>query len=689
MNPNPIAGLVAFLLVSVLLFEDSTGRESSFVKSESEKNSRKPPYLSSNPLQTTDLLTDQTNYVNLGDHVGTVIALGDFTSDRYIDLLVVQDAKRMSSLYVLTWNHHLFSFQSARPSKNTSFLPNFSLDSISGLPSETTIASAAAFDSNADGFLDVVLSLRISERNHIGVILVGDGSGCFCYDQTLSELSPALLIMDTNDDMVMDIFSVSESGKRMFYVNDPPGHFSKKVWNLSPAFNHCVATAPFNSNAYVDINGDCQPDLVVTSSCGMEVWFNSGMHSEKSSRWLHNQDFKKDPHDFTNFTLVNGNPNNVMVLDRSVWAGSSGDGQATFADFNADGSIDIGVPNYRTRELRISYNVRKSQYDGKLCSVDPNWYFKTKIALRDVHISDSALGSTRVQSRIRVGDFNFDGRADILLLDAESGTVNLFTGKTENPKQAWYSGSLKLSNVVDRALFPITGRFRQSAPTTLETLRFERFSTLPTLYRLEDPLAATFLDLDESGRQDILVSQLHGTRLIWNNYENEEDAVYFKTTGMNSAQTNWKSETGRTHGFSPLPGNTFKVSYGGRLGRETQACTQCPQTGVLSLQSCSCLFGITRIANYIEEMAMGGAGGVRTWTGLMPNALAVVWPQRHSSRGAVKWEVSYLSKGQDGQLKRIVFVLCATLVILFFAIVYIHNLEKLEMKSNELEIGYA
>lgn len=647
---------------------------------------RPPPAPHSISLLSTEYLTDQSAYVGLGDGVGSAIAVGDFTTDRYTDLLVIPHSKIMRSVRVLAWNHHTFSFTRVSCPANSSYRSTFSLNALSSAPPDSKIVSAALFDADSDGFLDALLSIRLPDGSHFGVILRGNGLGCLQLDSVLPGLTPQLVIMDANDDMRSDIFFISDQSERVFYINQPSGQFTRKVWTPDPPLHLCTPTRQESSNAFVDINGDCEPDLVISSSCGLEVWFNQGLHKRSFSRWVYGQQhFAKDLHDFTN-TSGAGDSAPMLVLNASVWNPHNGDGQATFADFNADGSIDIAVANPVTRQVRISYNLRRPYVEKKLCSVDSSWHFQTRVALSDIHVSDTAFGDMRLRSRIRTGDFNYDGKLDLLLVDGDSGTLSLFLAKSAGSNAMWYP---RPGKPVERILFPITGRLENGGSPTTKSLLYTKFSEGPLLYSIEDPIAASFIDLDENGRQHILVSQAHGTRLIWNSYQDKEDAVYFKATGVNAAHSSWRSTKDGSQAFSPLPGNTFKVSYGGRFGRETHTCTQCPQTGVLSLQSCSCLFGITRIANYIEEMAMGGSGGVRTWTNLMPNALAVIWPQGRRPQGGVKWKVSYLSKGRDGQMKRIVFVLCVTLVMLFFAILYIHTVEGREANAEKLDFGYT
>lgn len=675
---------------------------------------RSPPHIPQNPLLQSSLLSDQSEYLQLGDNVGTVLAVGDFTADRFTDLLVIAPYSSIPrSISVLCWHHPSYSFRPAPSYPDSSFKSVFSIDSIPGMTSHALIASAATFDANADGLLDVLLIILLSSDRYVAAVIHGNGSGSLRFDRLLPDVNPYSLILDANDDMLYDIFFVTPQGKRIFYINGPPGRFQRHLWDPWPNSTSCVPTYPYNSNSYVDINGDCSPDLVVTSSCGMEVWLNYSPNMSHTPAWPNGHHYGKARRHFHNMSYPQ-NAQHFILLNKTVWDPSSGDGQATFADFNADGSNDIAVLNQQTQTIRISYYIRRAQLQHILCTADPRGYFQTFVALDGVPVSATNLAKTVVSPMLHTGDVNFDGFADILLLDGESGTVALYTSSLISEKSVWFAPrTWPFSRILKRILFPILGHDSSySFPEHPEILKFVRFSDSPILHQLEDPIAASFFDVDESGRQDILVSQRHGTRLIWNNCKGIGDSVYFKATGVdvphvpkNQSVKRISSNSfsrARSQKFSPLPGTTFKLTYGGRHRRETHICTQCPQSGAFALQQCSCFFGITRIANYIEEMAMAGADGVHTWVSMMPNAMAFVWPQRSTawqtgiasdkeSRGVttMKWKVSYLSKGRDGQLQKIVCVLGIALGILLIFIVYIQSAERLRHNNTKPIVGYA
>lgn len=697
MSSAALVSVPMFFVLAVVTMYTGALETSTFNLLPQQPLARKPPRIPLNPLLSPTLLTDQSNYVNLGDHVGSVLAIGDFSADRYSDLLIVQNTYRLRTIAILCWQHHSFSFRPSQPPSNGSFTATFSIDSIPSIASDATVASATTMDANSDGLLDVLLVIRLAEDHYVAAVLLGDGTGCLAFDQILPDINPYALVMDANDDMQSDIFFTNDMGERIFYINDPPGQFERYIWRPWSDSVHCVPTYPFNSNSFADINGDCAPDLVITTSCGMEVWLNREPSRTAGSAWPNGHYFRKLAHSFHHMSLPR-DTKHFLLLNHSVWSPMNGDGHAVYADFNADGALDIAVLNPHHRSVRVSYGVRHARVHRRLCAVDQAAHFETRLALTDIAVSETNLGSTIIPPMIHAGDFNFDGLIDVLLVDADSGTLSLHAATIASDKVGWFDRATRpVSSLLQRILFPITGSTSAgNAPPRADAVTYIRYIDSPILHHMEDPLGAAFFDVDESGRQDILVSQRHGTRLVWNNYQNMDDSVYFKATGVNAPRTLKStspiSATSRSYSqpFSPLPGNTFKVSYGGRHRRETQICTQCPQSSVLTLQPCSCLFGITRIANYIEEMAMGGAGGVRAWMALMPNALAIIWPQQFEPGTPIKWKVSYLSKGRDGQLKRIVLVLCITLAVLLVAIVYMHNVERRKDNDNRnFDFGYT
>lgn len=151
------------------------------------------------------------------------------------------------------------------------------------------IAAAAPLDPNADGMLDLLLSVKSQPRFHVGKNLLGNGMGGLQPATTLLDLDPDMLDMDGDNNLVPDIMFTSADGSLAFCKNDPPRTFEIERWNpyqddvsepslaqnqessaptleleLAKKYGKCLPEAGFGSHAFVDMKGDCLPNLVIT-----------------------------------------------------------------------------------------------------------------------------------------------------------------------------------------------------------------------------------------------------------------------------------------------------------------------------------------------------------------------------------------------------------------------------------------
>mmetsp|Transcript_9956 Transcript_9956/g.30362 ORF Transcript_9956/g.30362 Transcript_9956/m.30362 type:complete len:135 (+) Transcript_9956:1702-2106(+) len=123
--------------------------------------------------------------------------------------------------------------------------------------------------------------------------------------------------------------------------------------------------------------------------------------------------------------------------------------------------------------------------------------------------------------------------------------------------------------------------------------------------------------------------------------------------------------------------------YDDEHGSEFRTCSQCPQSAHLPLQRCQCFFGLRRIVNYITEMAVGAGGQTRSWHGLMPNSMALIWPQ--SSDNTKHWWMEYFTQRRGGQMLGTVIVLLVCLFVLGIAILVLSWRERVEDRKEKLQ----
>ncbi|GJQ08831.1 hypothetical protein GpartN1_g622.t1 [Galdieria partita] len=441
----------------------------------------------------------------------------------------------------------------------------------------------------ADWNNDGIVDILWIGTDNVGRLIYGNHNNQFEVGPELDNVTADVLVMDANGDFIPDLFIPQ---KQAFYINSPPGHFQWTVWS---GRNDSCQVSETSSAAFVDLDGDCLADLCFLSDCGLEVWLNQA-HKGKSF-------YQLSSHDPQEHRIVQD-----YVLKKVFEKGSV----LSFLDVNKDGTIDMAVGDPDTHYLNFWLNLQKRRKFGDLCSPDDEWTMQryesdTVAGAKTTHI-DKVMNVPR---RIFWGDINLDGYPDLLFIDETSNAVTLLENRGN-----W---------------------------DVLNATHFDKMKDNEKLQQLSiDTVAVAVVDI--RGGVDILLSQQHSTRLL--SLENHYPAEFLKAVSLSGL-----SYFSFPHSYTPLAGNTFKISYDGVNGRVYQICSQCPQTANLPLQSCDCFFGLKDMANYIAEVSLGTGQYTQRWENLMPNTVAVVWTVDGD------WWMEILTPKRAGQMLGVVIVL--------------------------------
>lgn len=616
--------------------------------------------------------------MGLEDMAGTIAAFGDFNGDKYTDLFVLSTDQ--STITIYTWKQNNFTFVP---------LPN--PPHIEGL--DFVIENVVPGDFTYDGKLDVLVMGR-SHPNNAGdeiKMRIYKGNGNDTIDPNYIGIPSAKLaqpmVADINGDMKSDLLGYSWDDTSAHptlsiwnNIADPGNPNSTDIFNVTSASNifdtedssKCTWASP-NSNAFIDLNGDCLADLVFVCS---------GSNGQQSIQlWINERDqgFK-------------------MKLQANLPIGA---GPLSFADIDGDGSVDILFPvcNHNNCQIHIAYNQQMplcaksddSQQNStacrqaqNLCVADPNFKFnfdtsneesysifdlENILAKGEYIVMDDSSFKGASPVPIRLGDYNLDGYPDLLfvtnqralLMESELCNNKLCT-QTDADN---YRRSFKLVSQGAEALTKDVSNPRQAA----------------------------FFDIAEDGTLDILVLESQGSssslarnaQFIMNNYFN--DAFFLKGLVSNGVCPGYCPTEPRFPSPKPYgvnyPGATFKFTVLDTSGvKRAHQVSQLSQTGYLALQTPYSLFGLGRTNNYIEEMFAGTtrhqAQNYLFYEGVIPNSQLIFIPYQPADvHDSSTWKVELYIQPAD-YIPWVFVVLAAAAAILATVVATLNWMEKRE-----------
>lgn len=613
--------------------------------------------------------SDQSAYVGLpAGAAGLAVGVADFNRDRFADLLVV-DGSSLRAFGVRLWDHDAYTFRTPAAPVLLDGPAVKAAEAAAGARPMGKISAAFVADFSNDGILDVLVADGVQARLFFGA---GDGAFNASAPAVVNELPPVAAVVDADADFVPDVFVVFRNHSRGFWrfrpANNSNNNSSRPTPDVVAAYaefvpwpggqNRASNGAPCATPddmaggiAFADMDGDCLPDLIVPTTCGLEVWSNvaaattAGAEGQRRAFW--NLTAARSAHDLQLLRVFNYN---------------HGDRAIAVADFDADGTNDVAVVNRNRHDMLVYRNVQRRRGVGALCTRDDAWALEKRVGLvNGVNLLKPRVGplvgGINLPPALHVGDYDLDGMPDLLAVDAASNQPVIFRNRG-----AW------------------TDRQRADAP------QFERLSrTLENgLSDSAAAVAAAFFDTDESGRQDVLVVRARNhTRLVWNSVNERWDALFFKGTLL-SAVDNHAAEPPRPFAPAPVIGATFKLSYMERGSRHRihRTCSQSPHSNsFFQLTPGNCQFGLQAIANYIEELWVGAAASTRSWNNLMPNSIAIIWADATDNPAA--WWMEYFTQRRGSQMLRVTAILMGGLVLLGGIILYLQHREMKEDRQRD------
>ncbi len=385
------------------------------------------------------------------------------------------------------------------------------------------------------------------------------------------------LIIDSNGDYIADIFgepfNKTKSSRAIWQFSSSRNVIPEEIYLTSD--KELGKMRRPHSNAFVDLDGDGNADLFVTTEDGFELWKNNGGEG-KSEFSLHK-------------TILYPEGCQPSDLDGCLV------GQSSFFDFDLDGGLDTIVPlcydGKKCDEPAILFaTIKRLWKEGE----DTKIFEKMTINLRDwtfdFRDQDQNQESDLFEAvTARAGDVNLDGYPDLLVR---------LTRKDDRTK---FQTHLLLNVPVD-------------VEEEIIVSSLNRGFLLQDKYMagLNSTSMAAFYDLYENGIEDLITVEEVGDKAVrigaFTNVTQDSDAYFVKVIVLSGKCFNdcFEDHIKVPYGTN-APGQTicYKTQRPGLeegYGEIESCAPQLTQTGHSSLQLPYTIFGLGLAPNFLDYM---------------------------------------------------------------------------------------
>ncbi|XP_065831356.1 T-cell immunomodulatory protein-like [Oscarella lobularis] len=479
----------------------------------------------------------EPNAYDIGTFDGRIVAFGDLNGDKSTDVVLAKG----SHLNVALWSRSTNAFALENP--------------IDAQDAIETIRGVELADFDGDDRLDA-----LAFGNDQSVVLWGAppaADAIFDDERTPIDAcrSNESLVIDWNGDLLPDIRTTScSTGKPIVLASNPNRTFTRLVADET--------TIDVASSSFVDLNGDCVADFWSSTYNRARARNVFVVRVRGASAWQQANRFE-------------------IPSDRAVVSPS-------FADVNADGSIDVVV--VVNGSTVVAYLNRPQSSTDCVAIDDFGSAFRRHWIVLEADFSFSPW--------IRVGDVNLDAYPDLLVVRDRKAVLLINTESSSSSK--------------DR-----TFEMYKGAPLGVDG-------------SAEDAL---FFDLEDDGIMDILVVIAEGetrtTIPILNQLYSDSEFLRVTVLSGYCPETSDSCDgTGSSQFAVPQIGALIKFSTTGpQGGRLVSAAAHSSVSGSYACGLPYVVFGLSLTSNFVEKLSVGipYVNGSklplsRTWKSIIPNS---------------------------------------------------------------------
>ena len=523
--------------------------------------------------------------------------------------------------------------------------------------SDYEIISFVANDINKDGYLDYIMTLKKNKKYESRIYVYNKDGGTYelVFKSNNDDQTQNLFVADIGSKRVLKIiyYDYSESKRKVFYYDELDKKFITKDFieflsnnNKICDGNEKYSKVPFespNTNAFIDIDGDCLNDIIISSYDSqnkkrkLEIW--KGVFEDEEVKYCLSS-------------------NNIYDIDDSL-------GLFTVVDVDRNALPDLVFPILNTSppQILVAYNIISMSYTwtSDYCTDHPpiNFNKSPNSEIKKIFENFNVKVSNKNNYIMNIHDnknymFYSDNKDFPLILrfidvnqDSYPDFVTILYDKSAKSKKL----IIYLSQQIEKG----------------DTDR--RFFNQKNIYDLTsnyesnyDIIVSSFFDFEDNRKMGLIIYDQKGVSLgLYNN--NVYDTYTLKSTLLFKKDCFFCTEYGSSQRFI-----TTNINGNRRMDLSLQN-PQVNAPGILSLTYA--YLGIGRSNNYIENFHIISGNAYKrddndkTYTPVIPNSQLIIYHDNIPSGNKTTWQVDLVVKPTK-YLYQLIIVIIAVIIVLTF-----------------------
>ena len=523
--------------------------------------------------------------------------------------------------------------------------------------SDYEIISFVANDINKDGYLDYIMTLKKNKKYESRIYVYNKDGGTYelVFKSNNDDQTQNLFVADIGSKRVLKIiyYDYSESKRKVFYYDELDKKFITKDFieflsnnNKICDGNEKYSKVPFespNTNAFIDIDGDCLNDIIISSYDSqnkkrkLEIW--KGVFEDEEVKYCLSS-------------------NNIYDIDDSL-------GLFTVVDVDRNALPDLVFPILNTSppQILVAYNIISMSYTwtSDYCTDHPpiNFNKSPNSEIKKIFENFNVKVSNKNNYIMNIHDnknymFYSDNKDFPLILrfidvnqDSYPDFVTILYDKSaKNKKLIIYLSQQIEKGDTDRRFFS-------------QKNIYDLTSNYESNY---DIIVSSFFDFEDNRKMGLIIYDQKGVSLgLYNN--NVYDTYTLKSTLLFKKDCFFCTEYGSSQRFI-----TTNINGNRRMDLSLQN-PQVNAPGILSLTYA--YLGIGRSNNYIENFHIISGNAYKRddndkiYTPVIPNSQLIIYHDNIPSGNKTTWQVDLVVKPTK-YLYQLIIVIIAVIIVLTF-----------------------